>query len=230
MAKIPKVVFAHGVLESSARWQPVLQLLGDDFECLAVDLPAHGANADIAFTRQSAIAEIRCAIAELGGRALLVGHSLGGFSVLATAHGYPNEVAGVVGIGCTANPSALSQTVYTAAMRLNIARHRVAGRVAERRGVSRSDAALLDARVAETGPATMAALKGWDVHADAVGYGGPMWFINGEYDQLRVLEKRFWRDCPQARMAIWPGHTHVTTLNETDKMARAVRDAAALCW
>ncbi len=210
MAEIPKVAFAHGVLESSARWQPVLELLGNGFECLAVDLPAHGTNADIAFTRESAIAEIRCAIAELGGRALLVGH--------------------VVGIGCTANPSALSQVVYTAAMRLNIARHRVAGRVAERRGVSRSEAAQLDAQVAETGPATIAALKGWDVHADAVGYGGPMWFINGEYDQLRVLEKRFWRDCPQARMAIWPGHTHVTMLNEPDKVAQAVRDAAALCW
>lgn len=44
---LPVLLFVHGVAESSVIWQPAIQLLKNDFCCIAVDLPGHGESAEL---------------------------------------------------------------------------------------------------------------------------------------------------------------------------------------
>jgi pimeloyl-ACP methyl ester carboxylesterase len=39
----------------------------------------------------------------------------------------------------------------------------------------------------------------------------PMWFINGQYDQLRVNERLFTRLAPDAELIVVPRTTHLVT-------------------
>ncbi|MGL5891657.1 MAG: alpha/beta fold hydrolase, partial [Bacteroidia bacterium] len=41
----PVLLFVHGVAETKLIWLPAIQLLENDFYCIAVDLPGHGASA-----------------------------------------------------------------------------------------------------------------------------------------------------------------------------------------
>ncbi|STO56933.1 2-succinyl-6-hydroxy-2,4-cyclohexadiene-1-carboxylate synthase [Grimontia hollisae] len=46
----PVLVFLHGLLGDCRDWQPVMDLLTDDFLCLAIDLPGHGGSRDVTVT------------------------------------------------------------------------------------------------------------------------------------------------------------------------------------
>lgn len=46
----PVLVFLHGLLGDCRDWQPVMDLLTDDFLCLAIDLPGHGGSKGISVT------------------------------------------------------------------------------------------------------------------------------------------------------------------------------------
>ncbi|MCA6364307.1 MAG: alpha/beta hydrolase [Bacteroidetes bacterium] len=41
-ANLPVLLFVHGVAEHSVIWQPVIDLLSQEYYCIAVDLPGHG--------------------------------------------------------------------------------------------------------------------------------------------------------------------------------------------
>ena len=38
----PPILFLHGVGSTRSRWTPIVDLLRDDFRCVAVDLPGFG--------------------------------------------------------------------------------------------------------------------------------------------------------------------------------------------
>ena len=44
----PTLVFLHGFLGSSQDWNETIDLLKDDFHCIAIDLPGHGASVTVA--------------------------------------------------------------------------------------------------------------------------------------------------------------------------------------
>ena len=92
----PAVVFLHAAPLSSKMWQPQLDRLGDDFYCLAPDLPGHGGSRDLGpFALEDAalqVAEfIRARVP--GGKANLVGLSLGGAVTLTLLRVAPEVVA-----------------------------------------------------------------------------------------------------------------------------------------
>ncbi|WP_443074181.1 alpha/beta fold hydrolase [Streptomyces sp. NBC_01456] len=64
-------------------WRPVIQAIGKDHPTAAPDLPGHGSRRGEPFSIAGAVAAVTDTIDELGGRALLVGLSLGG--IVATA-------------------------------------------------------------------------------------------------------------------------------------------------
>jgi len=77
----PGIVFLHAGPLSSRMWQPQLDRLGDDFYCLAPDLPGHGRSRELShFGLEEAARQVADFIRARvpGGRASLVGLSLGG--------------------------------------------------------------------------------------------------------------------------------------------------------
>ncbi len=94
------IVFLHGMGSSSATWLAVMNVLADRYEVLAVDLLGHGSSPvpddPAQYTRDGALTDLDELLATLHGRAVLVGHSLGGYLALAHAATRPMAVRGVV--------------------------------------------------------------------------------------------------------------------------------------
>jgi pimeloyl-ACP methyl ester carboxylesterase len=97
------IVFIHGLGTSAHSWDACAEALADRYQTIAIDLPGHGDSPcpdddPEAFTRDAALGDIDDVLASLDGRAILVGHSLGGYLALAHAATRPNAVRGVVAI------------------------------------------------------------------------------------------------------------------------------------
>ncbi len=106
----PAVVLLHGIGSSSDTWQAVAERLADPdgahgpHTTIAVDLLGHGGSprpdGEAEYTRDRALDDVDDVLAEAeastGGRAVLVGHSLGGYLALAHAATRPGVARGIV--------------------------------------------------------------------------------------------------------------------------------------
>jgi 2-succinyl-6-hydroxy-2,4-cyclohexadiene-1-carboxylate synthase len=104
----PVLVFVHGWLLSRAYWQPVVDLLAPEYQCLTYDLRGFGrSGAGRCWNASSAAAspyDLQAYAEDLLAllehlqiqRAWVVGHSLGGSVALWAAHLAPKVVEGVV--------------------------------------------------------------------------------------------------------------------------------------
>ncbi|MFE1171407.1 alpha/beta fold hydrolase [Streptomyces sp. NPDC058773] len=227
------IVFVHGMRVSGTMWQPVIQALGVHHPTAAPDLPGHGVRRGEPFGMPGAVAAVDDALTQLGGRALLVGLSLGGYVALATAAAHPDRVLGVVAMGCTAAPHGMFGTAYRGAARL-AARHpegfnRLSA-FAFRRALPRPQAAAMIAGglSSEAVPAIVTAVRKLDPLAALSAYPGPVWLVNGERDHFRRHERRFLRACRDGRLTIRPRCGHLTALADTADLAQHIRDAAAV--
>jgi pimeloyl-ACP methyl ester carboxylesterase len=103
-ASLPTIVFLHGGGLSGRMWQPQLEGLGNDFHCLAPDLPGHANSAAIKpFSLQTAGAEAGRLIQESvrGKRAYIVGVSMGAAVGLELLRTYPEVVDRAILSGTT---------------------------------------------------------------------------------------------------------------------------------
>ena len=96
----PAVLFLHGMGSSSVTWVRCLDLLSDRYAVTAVDLLGHGSSPVPAdpdeYTRDRTLIDIDDVIADIGAPVVLVGHSLGGYLVLAHAATRPEVASGLV--------------------------------------------------------------------------------------------------------------------------------------
>ena len=87
----PPVVFVHGLTSRRQGWEPVTDLLAQDFSCVRVDLRGHGDSSTAAeYSMPSLVGDVRAVVEELAlGEPALVGHSLGCTvaAIYAAAHG-----------------------------------------------------------------------------------------------------------------------------------------------
>lgn len=103
----PALILLHGFCGSSAYWRDVLPHLADIGKVVVPDLRGHGSStapdADVYDMNDFAddIAGLLGEIAEE--RAVLIGHSLGGYVTLAFAEKYPDKLAGFGLVHSTAN-------------------------------------------------------------------------------------------------------------------------------
>ncbi|MFJ2837887.1 alpha/beta fold hydrolase [Nocardia sp. NPDC087230] len=231
MSEFLPVVLVHGIRLSGAAWTMVADRIADTHPVIAVDLPGHGRRRGEKFTLAAAAETVTAAIDSVGGRAVVVGHSLGGYVSIAAAAAAPDAVAGLVVAGSTCVPSRSLMLPFSVM-------HRVLSRQSD--GGQRTSARLFDAMlpepvaVAVSGagiateviPDVVAELGRFDVLGALGSHPGPVWLINGRHDHLRVHERRFVRACRAGRLSVVPRAGHYLPLADPERFVDIVLEAA----
>jgi len=88
------VVLLHGLTFERRSWDPIVDRLGDDVQCIAVDLPGHGQSRGSGMPLEQLAAILRRQLDELGvDRPVIVGHSMSGGLALFYAAEHPTRGA-----------------------------------------------------------------------------------------------------------------------------------------
>jgi pimeloyl-ACP methyl ester carboxylesterase len=232
-ASLLPVVLLHGTRVSRTMWQPVMEIVGAHRPVAAPDLPGHGRRRGERFTMDAAVDAAAEVIDQLGGRALLVGLSLGGYVSLATAARHPGRTAGLLAIGCTTVPRGMLAAVYRQQAGLAVRYPEWADRLSVRgfrRTLPTPAAAAMSAGglSSEVWKDVCDAVIGLDALAALASYPGPVWLANGARDPFRGDERAFLAACRDGRLTVWPGHSHLSPLGQPQLLARATLDAAVV--
>lgn len=103
------VVFLHGLGVSGWMWTEQIEALESEFHCLNIDLPGNGMSHETPWTSFADTAQKVAEVIEErahGGRAHVVGLSLGGYSVLHLLRAAPHAVRSAIVSGVTTRPVA----------------------------------------------------------------------------------------------------------------------------
>ncbi len=215
-----QVVLVHGIRTSATMWRAQLAHLAERGNpATAVELPGHGVRMAETFTLEGAFATIDAAVrdAAANGPVLLVGHSMGGLLSIANVGDEDRPpVDGFVAASATALPRGVGLAAYrTLARGLDRLPRRgqwLADLVLDRTlppetrldfgaggyAYDAQDAALRSLSVLDL----LAALRRIDV---------PTWFVNGQFDQLRVNERLFASLVPDSELLVVPRTSHLVT-------------------
>lgn len=219
------VVFVHGIRISGSVWGPVAAIVGRDRPVATPDLPGHGSHRDQAFNVDAAVAAVVEAIDSLGGQALVVGHSMGGYVSIATAAAHPERVKGLVAMGCTATPRGLLLGAYRMAAKMASANARRADRFSawafKKTLPPEMAAAIVAGGLDSTSmPQVVDALSQLDPKSALAGYPGPVTLVNGARDPFRAEERGFLKACRRGELVILPKRTHISCLADSEVLAR----------
>ena len=227
----PPIVFVHGTRLSRAMWRAQMDDLNDVYRVVAVDLPGHGALADRPFTVRAAADHLARTIEEaVGGQAVVVGLSLGGYVAMEVAARRPELVRGLVLSGATAEPVGLLAMPYLA---LAAAMDRFHGPRLDALNAwffrTRFPPAIAEPIVeggfwSVGGAQALRALVGERFAPRLAAYPGPTLIVNGELDLLfRLTVGTFARDAQDARRVRLRGATHLANLDRPTAFNVAVR-------
>ena len=225
------VVLVHALRTSRTMWRPQLEALAaSGHRALAIDLPGHGARTAEPFTLDGAVRAISDGVDAVGGRALVVGLSLGGYSAIAHAARRPDQVAGLVAASCCTRPLRAVVTPWHALSRVLL---RLPDRGARFNDVvvgwMLPPAALADAGAGgwalEVMTSALAAMAGADPLGDLSRVGAPVWLVNGQLDHFRGEERRFLAACRDGRLVVVPRAPHFVSLVRPTRFTRVVLEA-----
>ncbi len=218
---VVQVVFVHGIRTSATMWRAQVGYLQERGNpAIAVDLPGHGSRMAEEFTIEGAFATIHEAVTDAASRGpvLLVGHSMGGLLCIEYAGSEESHpVAGFIAASCTAIPRGVGLAAYRVLARGFDSlpdrgmwlTNRMLDRIlpAETRDDFGAGGYALDAQ-----DLALRSLSVLDLLAALEHIDVPLWFVNGQYDQLRVNERLFLRIAPHAELIVVPRTTHHVTV------------------
>ena len=228
----PAIVFVHSTRLTSAIWTAQLDGLGGEYRTIAIDLPGHGTRAVEPFSLAAATNVVSATIEEhaAGGRAIVVGLSLGGYVAMALAARDPARVRGLVLAGATAEPvgrRALPFLGLAAAMgRMDAKRF---DRLSAWYFRTRYPAAMAEPIVAggfwpDEGAAALRALVGERFVPRLAAYPGRTLIVNGEFDLVfRLSAPSFAAAAQDAQRVRIRGATHLVNLDRPAAFNEAVR-------
>jgi pimeloyl-ACP methyl ester carboxylesterase len=220
----PSIVFVHGALMGRAVWRPQIDVLADRFRCISVDLPGHGTQRAVDFELEPAAEGVLRAIdEEAGGRAVLVGLSLGGYVSMAVAARYPEKVRGLVIAGATREPTGLSRVAFLAyATALRMAPETVVRTIAlacfrRRYGGPVAMAITAGQHFARGGARAVRRIAGTRFRDHLAAYGGPILVINGTLDLVfRIGAGRFVAGVPGVTNKVIPRAGHLSNVDRPE--------------
>lgn len=218
---VVQVVLVHGIRTSATMWRAQVEYLADRGNpTVAVDLPGHGARMAEEFTLEGAFSTIDAAVKDAAtrGPVLLVGHSMGGLlCVEYVGREDPPPVAGFVAASCTAIPRGPGLAGYRLLARgfdsLPDRGMWLTNRMLDRilpdqtRADFGAGGYALDAQ-----DIALRSLSVLDLLTALHRIEVPLWFVNGQFDQLRINERLFLRVAQHAELIVVPRTTHHVTV------------------
>jgi len=215
-----QVVLVHGIRTSATMWRAqVAHLRQRGTPVIAVDLPGHGTRRDEAFTLDGAFVTIDDAVQDAAtrGPVMLVGHSMGGLLSIEYVGAAPRPpVAGFVAASCTSLPRGIGLAAYRFFTRRFDS--------LPDRGLGLTNRVLDRTLPPETRPdfgaggyafdaqdTALSSLAELDIVASLRRIDVPLWFVNGQWDQLRMNERMFLAVAPHAELIVVPRTTHLVT-------------------
>ena len=217
---VAQVVFVHGIRTSATMWRAQVEHLAQQgVAAVAVDLPGHGSRRAEEFTLAGAFETIDRAVLEAAerGRVLLVGHSMGGLlSIEYAGREDRPPIAGFVAASCTAVPRGMGLAAYRLLARgfdsLPDRGQRITDLVLDRTlpAETRLDFGA-GGYAYDAQDTALRSLSVLDLLAALGHIRVPLWFVNGQFDQLRVNERLFRRVAPDAELIVVPRTSHLVT-------------------
>lgn len=224
----PLVVLVHGSLSSASEWNDYRALLRG-CDVVAVDLPGHGERVRTVFTTREAVRVIAAAVAQRahGQPVVLAGHSLGGYMASVYAARNPDVLAGLVLMGATGDPHSPLAAVYRGyAWLVGRVSHdtlaRVRDAVARWLGVPQEK--IPDASAYASLPAAWQAVIDDCPSQLLTRIDCPVLFINGQFDQMRINERRYQQLVPGSRLETVPRASHLAPLTHPQQVGRLLRE------
>lgn len=212
------VVLLHGARVSRTMWRPqVAAMARAGRPARAIDLPGHGDRVAERFTVPASIDAISEAVDALGGRAVVVGLSLGGYLGIVHAARRPEQVAGLVAAGCSSIPNQSATAAWLLAARgfahlpdrgawLNQRLVRTALPPEGAQDVAAGGFAL------EVMVDLLSAMRRVDIVGDLRRITCPVWLVNGQWDHFRLQERLFLAAARDGHLVTVRGATHLVNL------------------
>lgn len=212
------VVLLHGARVSRTMWRPqVAAMARAGRPARAIDLPGHGDRVAERFTVPASIDAISEAVDALGGRAVVVGLSLGGYLGIVHAARRPEQVAGLVAAGCSSIPNQSATAAWLLAAR-GFAHLPDRGAWLNQRLVRRALPPEGAQDVAAGGFALevmvdlLSAMRRVDPVAELRRVACPVWLVNGQWDHFRLQERLFLAAARDGHLVTVRGATHLVNL------------------
>ena len=198
--------------------------------------PGHGTQRGAAFSLDGATAGVVAAIDQAaGGRAVLVGLSLGGYVAMTVAGRHPEKVRGLVIAGSTREPVGL-QPPRLPPVRLGPPAGPGAGGSGGRAGVvppalragRRATAITAGGHFAKGGSQAVRHLVGGRFRDRLMAYGGPILVINGTMDLVfRIGASRFLAGVPGVTNRMIPRAGHLSNVDRPEAFTALVEEFIA---
>ena len=217
---VVQVVLVHGIRTSATMWRAqVDHLARRGNPVIAVDLPGHGSRMTEEFTLDGAFATIDAAVRDAAARGpvLLSGHSMGGLLCIEyVGREDPPPVAGFIAASCTSIPRGMGLAAYRVLTRgfdsLPDRGMWLTNRMLDRilPDETRADFGA-GGYALDTQDVALRSLSVLDLLAALHRIDVPLWFVNGQYDQLRVNERLFVRVAQHAELIVIPRTSHLVS-------------------
>jgi len=215
-----QVVLVHGIRTSATMWRAQVEYLGArGTPVVAVDLPGHGSRMAETFTLDGAFATIDQAVRDAAtrGPVLLVGHSMGGLLCIEYVGREDRPpVDAFIAASCTAIPRGAALTTYRVLARgfdsLPDRGMWLTERMLDRTLPTETRADFAAGGYAfDAQDTALRSLSVLDLLAALQRIDVPLWFVNGQFDQLRVNEQLFMRIAKDAELIVVPRTSHLVT-------------------
>ncbi|SDL34938.1 alpha/beta fold hydrolase [Tessaracoccus oleiagri] len=230
----PLMVLAHGTRTTRAQWNGYDELV-PAAELFPIDLPGHGTRQGQPVDYESVIGVFDEAIATArpGQPVILGGHSLGGYLAAMyaehlTQSGRAAELAGLVLVGTTADPSSPLASIYKGFAKVlpvvGFERMTKIANVMYR---------ALGIKADYPGPESYEALA--DAWALVFGRCGPhnlrdlecpVVLVNGQFDQMRIHARQYAAQVPGTTIHLVKGASHVLPMTHPEELAAILNRVA----